>query len=302
MTSEPRPAALSVVVPSVNGWGDLRGCLEALEAERAGVDLEVLVPERVGGVVRTRVAEAFPWVTVIAAPETSTIPELRTMAFERATGAAVAVIEDHVLVPPGWARAMLGCLERGEDVVAGAVENGATERLVDWAAFLCEYHHLLPPLPAGPVDRITGNNTAYRRSVLACYRDAWQAGRWEDFLHDAMRRGGVRLHQHPEIVVRHRMHYTVGLYAAQRFLFSRAWAGMRATGTSRLDRLARGAAAMLLPPILFWRVVRTVWGKKAHRIELARSVPLIGLFTLVWGAGEMVGYWFGAGDALARVR
>ena len=301
MTAEPHPA-LSIVVPSVNGWGDLRGCLEALERERAGVDLEVLVPDRVGDSVRGRLAETFPWVRVLAAPAESTIPALRAMALERASGAAVAVIEDHVLVPPGWARAMLACLERGEDVVGGAVENGATSRLVDWAAFLCEYHHLLPPLPAGQVDRITGNNTAYRRTVLDCYREAWQAGRWEDHLHDAMRRGGVQLHQHPEIVVQHRMHYTVGLYAGQRFLFSRAWAGMRAAGASRIDRLARGAAAAFLPPVLFWRIVRTVWGKRAHRNALARSLPLIGLFTLAWGAGEVVGYWFGAGNALARVR
>ena len=84
MTAEPHPA-LSVVVPSVNGWDDLRGCLEALERERAEVDLEVLVPDRVGDSVRTRVAETFPWVTVIPAPERSTIPALRAMAFERAS-------------------------------------------------------------------------------------------------------------------------------------------------------------------------------------------------------------------------
>ena len=37
-----------------------------------------------------------------AAPET-TIPDLRAMAFAAATGRSVAVIEDHVIVPEGWA-------------------------------------------------------------------------------------------------------------------------------------------------------------------------------------------------------
>jgi hypothetical protein len=224
------------------------------------------------------------------------------MAFEQAGGAAVAVIEDHVLVPKGWARAMLACLAGGEDVVGGAVENAATDRTVDWATFLCEYHHLLPPIPAGPVDRLTGNNTVYRRSVLARYEAAWREGRWEDHLHAAMSRGGVTLYQHPEIVVWHRMHYTVSRYLGQRFLYSRAWAGMRSAEASAAERLMRGAMAVLLPPLLCWRVVSTVWRKQAHRPELVRSLPLIGLFTLAWGAGEMVGYWFGAGDALARVR
>ena len=280
----------------------MRGCLEALEAERAEVDFEVLVPDRVGKATRATIAAEFPKVRVIAASASTTIPELRAMAFEQASGAAVAVIEDHVLVPRGWARAMLNCLADGEDVVGGAVENAATDRLVDWAAFLCEYHHLLPPIPAGPVDCLTGNNTVYRRSVLACYADAWRAGQWEDHLHRAMRRGGVTLHQHPEIVVGHRMHYTVGRYFGQRFLYSRAWAGMRSANAPVPEPLIRGAVALLLPPVLFWRVVRTVWKKKSHRRELIRSLPLIALFTLAWGAGEMVGYWFGAGDALARVR
>ena len=302
MTAEPPPAALSVVVPSVNGWDDLRGCLAALDGQRAEVDLEVLVADRVGQATRAAIAAEFPRVRIIEAATGTTIPDLRAMAFEQASGTAVAVIEDHVLVPPGWARAMLACLERGEDVVGGAVENAATDRLVDWAAFLCEYHHLLPPIAAGPVDSITGNNTVYRRSVLACYRDAWHAGRWERHLHDAMRRGGVRLYQHPEIVVGHKIHYTVGRYASQRFLYSRAYAGERVGGTPLARRLAYGAAALLLPPLLLWRVLRTVWGKRVHRQELVRSVPLIGLFTLAWGAGEMTGYWFGAGRALARVR
>jgi hypothetical protein len=302
VTSEPRPAALSVVVPSVNGWGELRGCLEALEAARAEADLEILVPDRMGKATREAIASEFPKVRIIAAGAGTTIPQLRAMAFEQASGAAVAVIEDHVLVPKGWVRAVMNCLADGEDVIGGAVENAATERIVDWAAFLCEYHHLLPPIQAGPVDRLTGNNTVYRRSVLARYEEAWRAGQWEDHLHAALRAGGVTLYQHPEIVVRHRMPYSVGEYLDQRFLFSRAWAGMRAVKASLSARVMRGAAAALLPPMLFWRVVRTVWRKKVYRHELLRALPLIALFTLAWGAGEMVGYWFGAGDALARVR
>jgi len=302
VTSEPGPAALSVVVPSVNGWGELRGCLQALEAERAEADLEILVPDRVGKATRSAIASEFPEVRVIAASASTTIPELRAMAFEQASGAAVAVIEDHVIVPRGWARAVLKCLADGEDVIGGAVENAATDRTVDWAAFLCEYHHLLPPIPAGAVDSLTGNNTVYRRSLLARYEEAWRAGQWEDHLHAAMRRSGVTLHQHPEIVVGHRMHYTVGRYFGQRFLYSRAWAGMRSVKAPVPERVARGAGAVLLPPVLFWRVVRTVWRKRSHRHELFRALPLIALFTLAWGAGEMVGYWFGPGDALARVR
>ncbi|HXI19843.1 MAG TPA: hypothetical protein VNH46_02080, partial [Gemmatimonadales bacterium] len=248
-----------------------------------------------------RVAEAFPAVRVLAAPAGTTIPQMRAMAFEVATGENVAVIEDHVRVPRGWARAMLAAQARGEEVVGGAVENAATEKLVDWAAFLCEYSQLIPPLPAGPVPGLTGNNTVYRRARLERYGEVWRAGRWENHLHDALRRDGVTLYQHPEIVVGHKKHYTVGEYLSQRYLYARSYAGARVAGEPAWKRLAYGLAALLLPPLLYRRVVATVWGKGRHRRELIRSLPLLALFVSAWGTGELVGYWFGPGDALGRV-
>lgn len=300
--SEAVSPALTVVVPSVNGWGDLAGCLEALEAERFEALLEVLVPDRLGSTLQAQVRSRFPWVRLLPAAAGTTIPQLRALGFAEARGEAVAVIEDHVLVPRGWARALLGCLSAGENVIGGAVENAATETLVDWAAFLCEYSQLLPPLPAGRVPGITGNNTVYRRSVLEQYQAAWSAGRWENHLHDAMVRGGETLFQHPEIVVGHRKHYSVREYAGQRFLFSRAYAGARVADRLWSVRLAYGLLAGLLPAVLLGRICLTVWRKGRYRGLLVRSVPLLLLFVCCWGAGEVVGYWFGAGASLQRVK
>jgi hypothetical protein len=155
-TQKSATVELSVVVPSVNGWSDLEGCLNALAAQRDGVELEVLVPDRCGEPLRSKLRSAFPWVRLIEAPVGTTIPTLRSLAFAQARGDSVAVIEDHVLVPRGWARRLLNQQKSGEDVVGGAVENAATDRLVDWAAFLCEYSHLLPPLPEGPCPAFRG--------------------------------------------------------------------------------------------------------------------------------------------------
>jgi hypothetical protein len=292
---------LSVVVPSVNGWEDLRGCLEALERQRAEVDLEVLVADRCGAPVRERVGREFPRARLIPAAPGTTIPDLRALAFEHASGNSVAVIEDHVIVPSGWARLLLAAQARGEQVVGGSVENVATERLVDWAAFLCEYSQLIPPLAEGPVEGLTGNNTVYPRRLLDQHHDAVRAGRWEDHLHNVLRRDGVVLYQRPEIKVGHKKHYTVGEYLSQRFLYSRSYAGARGAGAPLWRRIAYGCAALALPPVLFVRVVRNVWGKGRHRKELIRSLPLLALFVCSWSLGEVAGYWFGAGDSLGRV-
>lgn len=297
----PSGPQLSVVVPSVNGLGDLVGCLGALVEESGRTPLEILVVDRVGEALRREVADRFPSVHLLAAPVDTTIPDLRALAFEAATAPVVAVIEDHVIVPSGWARAHLDAHGRGERVVGGAVENAATERLVDWAAFLCEYHHLIPPLPSGPVAGITGNNTSYDRDLLLAYREVWHAGRWEDHLHAALQRDGIQLISHPEIRVGHKKHYSVGEYLSQRYLYSRAWAGARSTGSPVVARFAAGAARVALPPVLYLRIVRTIWNKGHHRRELLRSLPLLALFAGGWALGELVGFWFGPGKALAQV-
>lgn len=305
MTGEGAPS-LSVVVPSVNGWQDLEGCLRALEQECATVPLEVVVPERCGASVQGRCAERFPWAIVLPVSADTTIPQMRSLAFDRATAPTVAVIEDHVLVPPGWAQEMVSARSDGVRVVGGTLVNAATERTVDWAAFLCEYSHVLTQLTPGPADWLVGNNTSYERTLLDEFRGTVRTGRWENVLHDAMKQRGVVLWCAPDIVVLHKKHYTVGEYTSQRFLYARAFAADRMDGYQGIPGVVRrvlyGAAAGALPPVLYARIVSRVWKSGLHRRELLRSLPLLMLFVVAWGVGEMAGAWFGGGGALAKVK
>ena len=305
MTADQAPElapALSVVVPSVNGWADLRGCLDALAGERTRVPLEVLVVDRIGADLRAATIRQYPWVRVLEAPSGTSIPDLRRMAFEVANAPVVAVIEDHVQVPAGWTTQMLEAQARNEQVVGGSVENAATDRLVDWAAFLCEYSHLLPPLSAGPVPAVTGNNVSYRRELLERFRDATGSGRWEQDLHNVLRQHGISLYCRPEIVVGHKKHYTIGEYTTQRYLYARSYAGARVAARSTAVRVLYAAsAAVLLPPLLFSRIVARVWSRPPLRPLLLRSLPLLPVFVVAWAAGEVVGAALGPGDSLGRV-
>jgi glycosyltransferase involved in cell wall biosynthesis len=293
--------SLSVVVPSVNGFGDLAGCLDALAPQAKDGGLETLVVDRCGGSVRAAVRERHSWVRLIEVDRDTTIPAMRARAFAAATGEFVAVIEDHVIVPPDWARRLVEAAREAEQVVGGSVENAATERLVDWAAFLCEYSHCIMPLPAGKAEWLTGNNVIYPRALLARYADVIAKGGWENQLHDAMRRDGVPLECRPEIRVGHKKHYTVSEYLSQRYLYARSYAGARVAGAPFVRRATYGAAAFALPPLLFYRTVSRILSKRRHRTELVRSLPLLALFVTSWALGEVVGYWAGPGDSLAKV-
>jgi glycosyltransferase involved in cell wall biosynthesis len=292
---------LSVVVPSVNGLANLQECLDALEIQRIDVALEVLVIDRVGPALREAVLRRFPGVRVLDAAPGTSIPALRAMAFRAATAPAVAVIEDHVIVPRGWARSLCDAWRETPAVVGGSVANGATDRLVDRAAFLCEYSHCLPPLRSGPADWLTGNNVVYSRSLLQRYEAEVNAGKWEHHLHDALRRDGVALVCRPEICVAHKKHYTVREYLAQRYLYARAYAGERVKGAPLVKRLAFGAAALALPPILLARTAGRVVTKRLPRADFVRALPLIALFVGSWSVGEVVGYCIGPNDAMAKV-
>ena len=296
------PAALAVVVPSVNGWSDLHDCLTALEGERGSLALEVLVPERCGEAVRASLAQRFPWVRQLPVASDTTIPQMRALAFRASTAPVVAVIEDHVIVPAGWGVLMVEACSGEVRAVGGGVVNAATSTTVDRAAFLCEYSHMLAPLPAGPAEWLTGNNTAYERSLLDECQDVIDEGRWEDVLHAAMRARGVTLWRRPDIVVGHKKHYTIAEYTSQRFLYSRAYAGARVAKESLGKRLAYGAVALALPPLLLLRIVRSVWASGTPRGELLGSLPLLLLFVISWGIGETAGAWFGPGNALSRVK
>jgi hypothetical protein len=197
---------------------------------------------------------------------------------------------------------LLAGLEAGHAVVGGAVENAATGTLLDWAAFLCEYSHCLPPLPAGTAEWLTGNNVVYRRSAVQKHLALLEAGQWENALHDALKAEGVALWCDPELVIGHKKHYTFGEYFSQRYLYARSYAGARVANESAAKKLAMGAAALALPPLLFARTVQRILAKGRHTEKLWPSLPLIALFVLAWGWGEVVGYWLGAGDSLARVK
>ncbi|MGQ0648036.1 MAG: glycosyltransferase [Gemmatimonadaceae bacterium] len=295
-------ADLSVVIPAVNEVEDLRKTLAAVERERGQMPLDAIVVSRLGPPVTAMVSRYFPWVRLIDVPADTTIPVMRAAAFEQVSTPYVAVIEDHVAVPTGWASLMTARARETGAVVGGPVDNLANGTLLDRAAFLCEYSHCMPPLPGGETSWLPGNNVVYPTDIARRHADVLRRGSWENDMHAAILANGGSLVMVPNGTVGHDKHYSLGEYLSQRYLYSRSYAGKRSEQASFVKRAAYVAGSFVLPPLLLARIVSRVGSKPAHRPTLAMALPLISLFVVSWAAGELVGYLAGPGKALSKVR
>lgn len=292
--------ALSVVIASVNGLPSIVECLERLEAQPERDRIEILVLDRRTDGTAEAIARRFPRVVLRAGLTGKSIPELRWEGMRAARAEWIAVLEDHCMVAPNWAAEVFRSAGSDYGVVGGPVENGARERILDWAFFLAEYGACMPPLPGGATGGVPGNNAAYKRSLLPLEESVW-AWRWESFLQQELRRRGLRIFLNPAMLVFHKKSFGLGEMLGQRFLYSRSFAAMRAESMGFGARWLYAALSLGLPAVLLWRITAGVAAKRRNFREFVLGLPAILLFVLSWAAGEIAGYVAGGGDSLARV-
>ena len=292
---------VSVVIPCVNGLPSIAECLEALARQADAAPAQVLVVDRCGEDTRAALRHRFPDVEVVAAEARTTIPALRAMGVARARGRMVAFLEDHCNADPSWLHMIERAHREGRQAVGGAVVNGSVERVVDWAAFLCEYARFAPPLPRGAAPEITGNNSAYDRALLERLSRELGGEVWESFLHARMRELGVPLFCEPDLLVSHKKRFGFAYFLSQRYHYSRSFAGMRLAGARPWKRLAYACATALLPALLLARMIATLAPKRAYWRAFAIALPVILVFLTAWALGEAIGALLGPGDSLERV-
>ena len=293
---------LSVVIPSVNGEPWILHCLERLHRQTAADSLEIIVCDRLPDDTAETIRKRFPGVRVEPSPRDASIPALRWQGMKRARAQIIAVIEDHSLPPPEWAREVIEGHRLPYEIVAGAVENRSRETLFDWAFFLLEYAPFMPPVAAAVVPVAPGGNISYKKSVLPLGEDRF-ASLWENFLLDELQARGARIYLHPPMGVGHGNPFTFREFAKQRYLFSRSFAAMRLQRAPRFRRLIFGAGAgLVLPLLLLIRLARTVWAKGRNRRELVLGLPWVLPLVCCGVVGEMLGAWFGDGGSLQRVK
>lgn len=295
------PAKISVVIAAVNGRECLEECLGAIDRERHGTDAEIIVLNCCRDGTAEYVRRTFPYVKLHDFDTRLSIPHLRAIGMEQATGDVVVVIEDHCLAGDHWFGEIARAAATGYSVMGGAVENGSPDRLTDWAVFFCEYSFSMLPLPTGKADAVSGNNVAYRRDVLATVDETLKRDYWEYFLHAELRKRGETFYSAPSMVVLHKKRFGFGYFMTQRFHYSRSFAGMRRKQLSTKQRLFYLCASPALPLLMLLRIGREVRRKRRFYKEFLLSLPILSVFLVSYAAGEFAGYLCGGGNSLLKV-
>lgn len=296
--------ALSVIIASVNGYPYIARCLRSLEEQRAKACAEVIVVEGSGDDTARRIAEEYPWATVIPLSVPRPIPQLRSLGIRRARAGIVVTTEDHCLFDENWYERILQAHRvHPHPAIGGAVENGSRRRLVDWAAYICEYGKFMLPFPPGPAPDLPGPNVSYKREVLeeVC-GDLLDQGVWENLLHERLLSKGMELWVEPSIVVYHAKTFGFWEFLAQRYHFGRSFGAGRVARAPLSTRAFFVVISPLLPPLFLWRYARAFIGKRRFIGEFIRTLPLLVLFAAAWSVGEFLGYTFGDGGSSLRVK
>lgn len=299
MTATNGTPALSVIVASVNGMPYLGRCLEAL-SEHAP-EAEVIVADWTDEETRQRVRDRWPFARLLSFDEPMAVPELRAAGILAAQAPYVALIEDHCVVEEGWSARLLGAHRRGYSVVGGPVRNGETRRIRDWAAFLCEYSAHMEPAAGGVVPDLVGMNVSYDRRALEAIDDLVREGRWESWLHPRLRQRGFAFYCDREAIIHHVKDFGIREFLSQRYHYSRSHAGMRRDELGSKRWVYVGGSPLLVP-VLYHRIAREVLRRRSPLKEFGLATPLILLYLSVWAYGEAIGYAFGGGRSLLRVR
>ena len=290
---------LSVVVASVNGLRYLDGALAALTTHAP--EAEIVVADWTDEATRRHVRSTYPSVKMLSFDQPQTVPELRAAGIAATTAPYVAVIEDHCVIQPGWSAAILETHGNAYSVAGGPIRNGATRRIRDWAAFFCEYNEHMEPLPAGPTRSLPGMNVSYDRRAIESMQPLLDEGRWETFLHPYLLERGFTFYAEPRMLLVHDKDFGFREFSSQRYHYARSHAGMLNDQLGRRRVLYVGGSPLLVP-LLYNRIARKVLSRRVHRAQFLGATPLILVYLAIWAFGEAVGYAFGGGRSLLKVK
>lgn len=297
---ERRPQ-LSVVLATRDGWPEIRPCIASFAAEARALGAEIVVAD--GSFAQSpQEVDLPPGARWLRRPGASVF-QLYHTAFMAASGELVAATEDHCAARPGWLHAMIDAHARHPTAAAigGAIENGSTGPLLDWASYFMTQGPHMSPLGDRRTSFISNeSNVVYKRTAIEGLSDFGGLGAFLLLHNRALLAVGAELRVDDRIAVDHFQSLPAGETSWIHFHNGRSISGFRRRHMTRGD-WARVGGAFLVPLYRTTRTVRIGWSKRRLRRTLVAAVPWMLWLECCHAAGSLIGYATGAGDSPDRL-
>lgn len=293
---------LSVVIASTQPWPEVRPCLDSLHSQAQTVGAEIILADGSGQALPDTPAPLYPGVIRLKAPGASVF-QLRALAMAQARGEIIAVTEDHSVVRPGWCERILKAHKDhpAAAAIGGAVENGATASLVDWAGFFINNGRFMLPIRCGESEHISLQaNISYKRRALP---DSFPEYGMVEYLHNrTLRDQGEKLVADDQIVVEHVQSLSFLGTCTINFHNGRSVAGFQLQRMQPHERLLQLFRCFMVPAIRFGKTLEVVLEKHRRTGRLLASLPIIACILCCAAAGEFTGFLLGPGRSPCRLQ
>ncbi len=292
-----KSAKLSVVVISLYSHALLRNCLESILANEHQDKIEIIVADYYADEPISNLIAKYPNVRFVHFSEKVGIPILSAAGIAQSTGEIIALIDSSCVVDVHWITSILAAHQSPSPVIGGAVEIRGQMKLVDWAAYFCEYGQFMNPLKSGVVDVLPGNNISFKRPALQKGHEYVEPEFWKTYWCEKLKAEGIELISEPTMLIYYAKNFKLVPFLIRRFHHGRCFAGMRVMEAAFSKRAFYLVGSLTLPFIFLYRTVAVVLGKKRFFRELLLAFPFIVLAIVFWSLGETCGYLAGTGKS-----
>ena len=290
---------LSVILVTADRFAPIRKTARAFAAQTVAnrVELLIVCPAEDALEMPKEEVSKFHSAQIVSVGQIDTTSRVRVQAIRVARAPVVVLAEDHAYPEPQYAEALIEA-HRGPWAGVGPAFINANPGIVSWVGIVGTYGRWVEPVTAGVMDDIPGHNSSWKRSLLLEYGPKLESMlpaptrlNWD------LKARGYQLYLEPAAKVRHVQISRIWPCLVEHFHVARLFPAGRASHWPWYKRLFYVCGM----PVLLLRTLRG-WLGSFQRIEPARRVlpkawPMLIVFTLAWGAGEIAGYLFGIGRA-----
>ncbi len=284
---------VSVILASRNASKTAARCLDALRGQRTSVPFEVIVADSSTDGTDEMIRTRYPEFRLLHFHERKFPGDARNLAIAHARGDIFAFVDMDCIPRPDWVEQIARAHASGRPSIGGVVENGTPESIVGCAAYLIEFTQWMPQDAPKDMEEIPTCNLSIRRDAFERLGPFLEGTYCSDSaFHWRLAKEGGSARLEPSIQVAHLNITDAGHFLSHEFFHGRSYARVRAWqhDFSRVRRCFYSLGSLILPPILYARIVQRCIRNKRYYAELFRSTPLLIAGLCCWALGEARGY------------